>query len=365
MTQPTTTTSAPRTRLVVALAFAAITAAYATARARHEPGWPTDFDQLWHAATALRGGEDPYAVVGPGRSFPWLWPLYYPLPAVLFALPLTLLPVLVARVVFSTVAAAMLGWAVGPRVRTYWPMLLSASFIISASRAQWAPMLLAAAWVPALGFVVAAKPNVGLGALAAQDRRGILTVAVGCAAAVLLCFIVQPDWIFRWWDSIRTAPHIQAAVTMLPAGPLLALAALRWRRPDARLLLALTVIPHTPSLYDLLLLFLACRTLRETTILALLTQSLYWGIVLFGSFNTFDAYAEGLGQATVFVVYLPVLIAILLRPNVANDPAPESAETAAGGPATVIPTNWFDAVVFSLLLIAGTLLVWLPLVTYR
>lgn len=69
--------------------------------------------------------------------------------------------------------------------------------------------------------------------------------------------------------------------------------------------------------------------------------------------------------AAVFVVNSPVLIAILLRQNVGDEATPEIAKTAAGGPATVIPTSWFDAVLLSLLLIAGTLLVWLPLVTYR
>lgn len=181
---------------------------------------------------------------------------------------------------------------------------------------------------------------------------------------MVLCFIVQPDWITSWRESIRTAPHIQSAVTLLPAGPLLALAALRWRRADARLLLALVVIPHTPSLYDLLLVYFVCRTVQETMALALLTQSLYWGIVLFGSFNTFDAYAEGLGRAGVFVVYIPVLVAILFRPNVACDPAREVTGTAENWRSTVIPSNWVDAILLSLLLIASTLL-WLPLVTYR
>jgi hypothetical protein len=266
----------------------------------------------------------------------------------------------VGRIVFSAVAAAVLGWALGPRVRTHWPMLLSASFIISASRTQWAPLLLAAAWIPTLGFFISAKPNVGVAAIAAQDRRGLIAIAVGCAATLIVSLVVQPDWIFRWRDAIRTAPHIQAAVTLLPAGPLLALAALRWRRPDARLLLALAVIPHTPSLYDLLLLFFACRTLRETVLLALLTQSLYWGIVFFGSFNTFDAYAEGLGRAAVLVVYLPVLVAILLRPNVPHDTQPEGAVNTA-----IVPSNWIDAIALGLLLVAGTFLVWLPLVTDR
>ena len=354
-----------RTRAFVALAFAVITGAFATARVLHEPNWPTDFDQLWHAAMALRSGSDPYGIVGPGKTFQWDWPLYYPLPAVLYAVPFTFMPVLAARILFSTLAAAMLGWAIGPRVRTYWPLMLSASFIISASRAQWAPMLLAAAWIPALGFLIAAKPNVGLATLASHDRRGAIQSLAGCAAALLLCFLIEPDWFARWRGAIATAPHIQATVTLLPAGPLLVLAALRWRRPDARLLLALAVIPHTPSLYDLLLLFFACRTLRETMILALLTQCLYWGVVLFASFNTFDAYAAGLGQRAVLIVYLPVLLAILFRPNVAVDPTPQSAMIVAPGRARIIPTNWFDAILLSLLLIAGTLLVWLPLVTYR
>lgn len=353
-----------RTRAVVAIGFGLVTAAYATARGLHEPNWPTDFDQLWHAARALVEGKDPYTVVGPGRSFPWSWPLYYPLPAVLFAVPFTLLPVLAARIAFSALAAALLGWAVGARVRTHWPLLLSAAFIISTSRAQWAPMLLATAWIPALGFLVMAKPNVGLSALAALDRRKDIVLAlVGCFAVILVCFVVQPNWFTSWREAIETAPHIQSAVTMLPFGPLLLLAALRWRRPDARLLLALAVIPHTPSLYDLLVLFFVCRSFRETTALALLTQALYWGIVFFGSFNTFDAYAEGLGRAAILVVYLPVLAAILFRANQPDDPV--QPVTAPNETVRLVPANWVDASLLSLLIVAATFLVWLPLVTYR
>jgi hypothetical protein len=173
-------------------------------------------------------------------------------------------------------------------------------------------MLLAAAWVPALGFLVAAKPNVGLASLAALDRHGVLLAGAGCVAAFVLSFVVQPGWVMSWREAIRTAPHIQSAALLLPAGPLLLTAAARWKRPEALLFLALVILPHTPSLYDLLLLFFACRTFRETVGLAVLTQTLYWGIVLFGSFNTFDAYAEGLACHGADL-YLPVLIAILLR----------------------------------------------------
>lgn len=354
-----------RTRAVVALAFALIAASYATARALHEPNWPTDFDQLWHAARALLAGKDPYGAVGPGTPFPWLWPLYYPLPAVLFAAPFSFLPVVAARIAFSTLAAGLLGWAIGPRVRTHWPLLLSAAFIISTSRTQWAPMLLAAAWMPVFGFLATTKPNVGLSSLAAHGRRRDLIVSlVGCTVITLVCFVVRPSWFASWRDAIETAPHIQAAVTVLPFGPVLALAALRWRRPEARVMLAFVVIPHTPGIYDLLILFYACRSSRESMVLALLTQALYWGIVLFGSFSTFDAYAEGVGRAAVIVVYLPVLAAILARPNQIADPSPPPV-TDASERLGVVPSNWIDASLLSLLLIAATFLVWLPLVTYR
>ena len=350
-----------RTRALVALAFGLVTGAFAAARVLHEPHWPTDFDQLWYAATALRNGGNPYDVVGPGRVFPWLWPLYYPLPAVLFAVPFTFLPIAAARITFSAIAAAILGWALGERVRTHWPIVLSGAFIISASRNQWAPILLAATWLPALGFFATAKPNVGVATLAGQDRRGVVLAITGCLVVLAACFLVRPDWLSNWKGSIQTSPHIQAAVTVLPFGPLLALAALRWRRPDSRLFLALVLIPHTPSVYDLLLLFFVARTLRETLALALLTQCLYWGIVLFGSFQTFDAYAAGVGRAAIYVVYLPVLAALLVRPNevarMETDPRKDRA--------FVVPSNWIDAILFSLLLVTATMLVWLPLITYR
>lgn len=354
--------TAPSTlRVATAVVFALLTGLFTTARVLHEPHWATDFDQLWYGARALLDGTDPYSVVGPGRAFPWNWPLYYPLPAVLYAVPFTALPVHLARIAFSTVAAGVLGWALAPRWCTHWPMLLSASYLIAASRNQWAPLFLAAVWMPSLAFLTPAKPNVGLAVLAALRGRPLAVALAGSAAVLLLSFLVRPDWVTSWRNAIETAPHVQAAILTLPFGPFLALAALRWKRPDARLFLAFVAIPHTPSLYDLLLLFFICRTLRETLVLAILSQALYWGIVMFGSFQTFDLYADGVGRAAILVVYLPVMIAILLRPNQHTDPETETPVK----PQRFLPTNWCDTILLSLLVIAGTMLIWLPLVTYR
>jgi hypothetical protein len=350
-----------KVRWITALTFAALAVLYAGARIGQEPGHPTDFDQLWHAARALLAGRDPYSVVGPGREFEWTWPLYYPLPAVLLATPFTLLPVALARVVFTGLAAGALGYALEARSRALWPLLLSASFLIAVSRTQWSPVILASMWVPVLAVVTTAKPNLGLSALAAHtERRALMTAVVVCAGIVVLSFLVRPDWVVSWRSAISKAPHVTAPVAR-PLGFLLLLAALKWRRADARVFLMMSCIPHTPSLYDLLPLFFVCRSLRETLGLALLTHALFWGIIVFGGWNTFEGYYAGLGQAEVLVVFLPVLVTLLMRPN--------SAEMAAPVPGAswrdAIPATRLDAALSGLVFIGAFLLVWLPLAPNR
>lgn len=352
------------TRLRVALLFALVTGAYAAARVAHEPHWPTDFDQIHFAARAILAGRDPYALVGPGREFPWNWPFYYPLPAALLALPFAPLPIAIARVAFATLAGGVLGWAAGARARYLWPILLSAALLIATSRAQWAPLLLAAAWLPWLGVVVAAKPNVGLASFAAhRDRRQLAIGIAGAACITLAAFAIQPSWFVRWREAVSESPHVIATV-LHPWGWLLLLASLRWRRPEARLFLALVCLPHTPSLYDLLPLFFVCRTLRQALLLALLTHVLFWGWVNFGSANTFELYARRLGELSLFVVFLPLLVVILRRPNVASDGEPEAEVTWLGW-RKFAPATRVDAVLLALLLVPFAFLVWLPLVTYR
>ncbi len=347
----------------VAAVLALLTAVYAAARVIHEPNWPTDFDQLWYAARALVHGGDPYAVVGPGRAFRWDWPLLYPPPAVLLSVPFAWLPVAVARVAFSTISAAFLGWAVAPRIRTLWPMLLSASYLIATSRTQWAPLLLAAAYTPALGAVVAAKPNVGLASLAALSGRRLLVALLGCGAIVAASAIVRPTAFGEWFELARSAPQKEVPV-LLPGGFLLLLSAFRWRRAEARMLLVLACVPHTPSLYDLLVLFFVCLSLRDTLVLAALTQALFWGFVIWGSGATFDAYALNLGRASIFVVYLPVLVMILRRPNVSAAILPVDVVPGTGWRG-YLPSTRLDLGLFTVLLVAGALLVWLPLATNR
>lgn len=351
-------------RYLASLIVALATAAYAAARVVHEPSWPTDFDQLWHAGRALVQGEGPYDVIGPGHEFVWNWPLYYPLPAVVLALPLVQFPVAVARVIFSTIAGAVLGFSLGERIRTQWPLLLSAAYIIATSRTQWAPLLLAACWLPFAGAAIAAKPNVGLAVLAFLRGRALISATCAAAAVTLISTILRPSWIGEWRVAIAASPHIVAPI-FLPGGFLLLLAALRYRRADARLLLALALMPHTPSLYDLLPLFVLARTQRECTVLAVLTHILFWSLLVTnGGAESFDVYAAALGRSSILLIYLPALVAVLLRPNVYEDPAP-------AGPTSNRPTSFLstmgriDFALTGMLVVGATMLVWLPLVTTR
>src|SRR5689334_6881561 len=85
--------------LALGLACAVVTWATRSAIDSHG-GQASDFAQLWYAARAWRYGMNPYDVVGPGRAFPWPFPLLYPLPAVIVAVPFSFLPVRLAEALF-------------------------------------------------------------------------------------------------------------------------------------------------------------------------------------------------------------------------------------------------------------------------
>ena len=180
-------------------------------------------------------------------------------------------------------------------------------------------MLTAAIFIPAVGAFLVAKPNLGLGVLAAVDgRRALFTALAGMAALALISFVWFPTWPTHWRLAIEQSPHIRAPVTQM-GGPLLLLAGLRWRRRDARLLGVLSCVPHTPSLYDLLPLFVVARTRRESLLLALLSHALFAAVVMLGPFAKFDLYAAALGRLAIPLMYIPALILVLRRPNRSDD----------------------------------------------
>lgn len=315
-------TRSRKARSVAALAVAIVAGAFTLALSRHTPTLPPDFGVTWRGAQALLAGADPYASVGPGRRFAFDFPLLYPMPAVLLDLPLAALPADVARAIF---AAATFGLAAfGLTRRAWYPLaaLTSSAALGTLVVTQWSAAMLAAATLPAMAWLAAAKPNVGLAIAAAWTTRRQWAWGVG--GALLLCVVglaLVPGWPIEWLHALPLAPHIRSPLS-IPGGVLVLLALLRWRRAEARLLVMLACVPHTPAYYDALPLFLVPSSLRE----ALLLSALTWAAVSVEAFvgpagAGYGGMMDKRGLVILLLLYLPCLAMVLRRPNEGDVPA--------------------------------------------
>jgi hypothetical protein len=303
------------TRLAFSLALGCACAAYVVAHGLANPDFTSDFDQIWAGARALWQGKDPYEVVGPGREFGWRWPLYYPLPALVVMAPLGLLPVIAARAILGFFSGSLLAWAITRDGWSRLPVFISVSFMVTLELGQWSALYAAAFFLPALGVIATAKPNFGAALGAAAYRvQSYLWLLFGAVLLLGISLVVQPGWYESWLGNVRAAPHFKPHV-LRPLGFLLLLAALKWRRPEARWLLALALVPQAPSFYDQLLLCAVCLTSRESLVFAASTVVLFFYV----GFNTpqpdYESWGRLVGNGTLWICYFPALIMVLRRPN--------------------------------------------------
>lgn len=302
-----------RRRIAVASIIATLSAAtvwYVTAVVGISNG---DFAQISFAAQMLISGNgDPYELIPPAvTGFPFI----YPLTAVVLTLPLGFLSVLNAAVVFAWVSAFTIAFAVTRKGWQLLPILLSGPFLIAIARGQWSPLLAAAFLIPSLGIVFSAKPSIGLALLAANPSRKAIISAVGgglLLAAIALVF--RPTWPLDWVQSLR-ASEVQAIPIARPVGLIAALALLRWRRPEARLIFLLACVPQTVSWYETFPLLLVATTFRESLILSVAS---FLPLMLEIGWGERNFYPTSIAALMLFA-YVPPLILVLRRPNVALD----------------------------------------------
>lgn len=304
-----------RWSVAIGLAAAALGAAIACkANALHVA---SDLDEGLAAARYLATGANPYAHVGPGLTSPWPWPIYYPLPAITLLVPFSWLGDAGAHVVFLALSCGVLGAGLARTGNHRLVLFLSGAFFNAAVRTQWAPVLMAAYLWPALGFVYAAKPNIGAAFWCAKPSRAAL---VGSVALAGVCFALDPGWVGQWLHASPIAEHLRPAV-LYPFGWLLVLAALRWRRRDARLLLLLALIPQTLAEYAALPLFLVTDSLTEAMVLLAGTYAVTYYAHFAHPATTDMGYIATSGRAIVLACFLPCLAMLLRRPNVGDVPA--------------------------------------------
>jgi len=263
--------------MLVALGIAIIAGGwtYVSLRLRGDWVWAADFTYPWLAARAVLKGVDAYKFVAEAHPpfGPWL---LYPLPAALVTLPIAWLPMRVAAAVGVGGSCGLVAFAVTRAA--FWPLLLfvSAPALRLADSVQIWPALFTAAafWAPALGLL-AAKPNFGLPIVAYQTslRSVGIGVIVGIAI-VVVSLIIDPHWFAQWMAIVRSSPpSAQFRPPMLrAAGCFLVLSALRWRRPEGRLLFCMALVPQTAYFYDQFPLLLIPGTRRQMILYAFVSQ---------------------------------------------------------------------------------------------
>jgi hypothetical protein len=299
--------------LACATVLGIATALYADWFWTHPRTDPSDFVQPWAAARMLANGENPYDLIGPGRPFEHQFLMIYPATAAAAAMPLAWVPSRLADALFVGLGAAVLAWALTKRTLANPQLWVFASFamLVAAQTVQWSPWIMAAALMPWLGFVFAAKPSIGVAMLVAYpSRQGIIGATVLTSITVAL----WPWWVSAWLANLPSVTHMSAPVVRW-SGPLILLALLRWRRADARLLAALACVPQTPVLYEVVPLFLLVRTFREAALLIVLTGLAGTIVDRTALGLDYDAWMALNGQWMVWLVYLPCTAMVLGRPN--------------------------------------------------
>jgi hypothetical protein len=282
-----------------------------------------DFDQVWFAAKSLLAGQNPYHEIGPGLSFDWPAPLYYPLTAAIPVTPLSLIDRRLAAVLFAMVGSGAFVWAATRRSLAPAVVITSASAALAAEAVQWSPLLGAALGIPWLGILLSAKPTIGLAIFAARPTR---TAVLGTIVLIAISLALLPSWPLDWvaalqHTSLRTRGGTPYFAPVSTAGGVFAvLALLRWRRPEARLVFALACVPQTPLLYETVPLFFVPATIKEGGVLWLGS----WLAALWvsmagpygGDFERFTLSARAIG----WCLYLPCVVMILRRQNAGTLP---------------------------------------------
>ena len=147
----------------------------------------------------------------------------------------------------------------------------------------------------------------------------------------MLSFVVLPTCHGLAWTHHGANWYVPALSVWQGGGPLLALAALRWRRPEARLLLGLAIVPQNFIWYDQLLLFLVPTRPRELWTLCVLSWVSM--VVAHYYFIGRDPRACRAGRVSrshiVALLYLPALAMTLRRPNEGG--CPRGSRSASRG----------------------------------
>lgn len=300
----------PRLRWSLALSIGLLSGLVCYAALMRRGQMAADFTFPWRAARLLAQGENPYTAIRPEGEYPFQTYFYYPLTAALAALPFAPLPPYAAGAVFFGLSSGLLAYALSREGWRYLPVFLGAPYWVALGVAQWSPLLAAAALLPGLGWLLACKPNLGLAGFVYRPNRWAL---VGMLLFGALALLALPGWPWDWLSALDTLEGHPPAVLVLPFGPLLLLAALRWRTARGRLILALSLFPQLLFFYDQLLLGLVPATFTAGVLMAGLSWAAYFAWRLTSVDPASGAILAQPTQYILALIYLPALVLTLFN----------------------------------------------------
>lgn len=282
------------------------------------PGKISDFDQVWQAATALVNGGNPYVLMGPGLVFHLDDPVLYPVTAFVAAIPFVLLPEIWATMTFLFVSTFLMAYGI---TATGWhrlPIFVSMSFITSVWLAQWSMLMTAALFLPWVTVLTSVKPQATLPIVVSSESLATPIAAfLGTLFLFAISLVMLPGWPMQWVELISSSPYVSAPITRF-GGFVILLVLLRWRRPEAWLVLLFACIPQTPYPYNVLVLLALANTWREAGLLSVISS--------LGSLVKQRAHVHDLpsldimGNMMVLSAFIPATIMILRRPNEGHGP---------------------------------------------
>lgn len=274
-----------------------------------------DVEYWWRATRNWRAGINPYPVTPFSATWPLHDPFRYPLPALILFWPFSFLELPIAAGVFVGLSCGWLAWLL-TRAGEWWRLLLfvGPGTYFALDLAQWSPLMTAAALLPAAGFLLTAKPTLGL---ACFSYRPTWTAVASALAMLFVSVLLWPAWPAWWHDATASVP-LHPSPIATPFGWILVLGALRWRRPEGRLMLAMAIVPQLLCFYDQIPLMLVARNRMEAMLLSLTSSLAMLAWLQFGW-----GHPDYLARAAPFVLvgcYLPALVIVLRHPN--EGPAP-------------------------------------------
>jgi hypothetical protein len=321
-------------RIVVALLIAALAGGGLAFHLKYADLYRTDFSQLKFGAEAMLRGADPYKLVGMGQVFESKWPVMYPGTAYVAAIPFVPLSDIAAGALFIAIGAFLLAYGSTAGTWHRLPMFASYAFMHNVQLAQWSPLVSAMLFLPWLAVFAAAKPNQALPILLSAPSSRLWRAAVaGGFTLFAISVALFPQWPFEWLRIVMGGVQMQPPIIHL-GGFCILLVLIKWRRPEAWLVLLMACMPASWAWYNVLILLAAVpKTYREAAMLSLVSS---FGALL--GINTLPgpASATSFPHWWAFQVafgYLPAVILILTRPNVRE--APPWSEPKKSLPASI------------------------------